>query len=193
MKKRSEKQLTSKELLKKSENAYKRASVKEKLSTLFAFIGVIAAALSLGSGVSAAGVGLAQDALLDKFAQTPQYQIQLKQDTEAALTSENITDSIVELNSNEYQEKVLYACGDEELIKKYNRLKKAGKALLVTFAASAGQMVLSVPEMKITEFSGEKDECRARDYQFEADVLLAERKREDEEKDDDEKDDPIEN
>ena len=177
-------------LIKASKKAYKRAGIKEKLSTFFAFIGLLAVALSFGSGVSAAGVGLAQDALLDKFAQTPQYQVQLQQDTEDALMSENITDSVKELNSNEYKERVLYACGDEGLIKKYNRLKKAGKALLITFAASAGQMVLSVPEMKITEFSGERDESRARDYQYEADVLLAERKREDE---DDEKDDPIEN
>lgn len=192
MKKRSEKQLTSKELLKKAENAYKRASVKEKISTVLVWIGVIALALCPTSGIAAAGVGLARNSLLDKYAQTSQYELRLEQDTqEALLSSDNLADAVKYFDSYEYKEKCLRESGQDDLIKKHDRLKKAEKGLLITLAASGGIMLASVPAIKLTESSQEKDEVRARDYAQKAQFATLQERKKDE--NDEENDDPIEN
>ena len=181
------KDLTTREgLLIEAEKAYKRASTKDKLGNLFAFLGIFAIGLTVTSGIATGGVATAEAKLLDDFSQTPAYYSQLKEDAEVALTSENIADSLKELNSSEYKEKVLYENGDEALIRKYQRLKTAEKALLITLGVAAGQLVLAVPEMKLAEHSQENDECRARDYSLRAYLMPCKKDDENENNEDDE-------
>ena len=162
---------TSEGVLKESKRLFKRADIKEKIKEFLAGFAIAGVCAFVLSALSAMGVAIGEDNMLDNYSKTQTYQEQFLEDVEQISQSDGESENVNRFNSYEYKEECLLKSGDEKLTKKYTRLKKAKKALLIVTAASAGTALLSWPAYGIVGYSQENDTKRSWDYTWEAQRL----------------------